>query len=309
MSCYIHAVSPVKKADRNERRYFNLILQTKDESIRAVCFATEKQSELKTLENVKSPVKIQNFQKPAKDVLLNRFTKIKPIEKSEIDFNWADICNSEGFVPNISSIQNVAGEQVISLKGEIAQLSGVKYVNTLHHGKLKKQEVIVRDTTSSTKLILWEQHVDSLELNKTYLLKNLRLKATKTDRYLNTAKTEKFTFSETQPSEYPLVEVDQSLSVVTSTTWTAKILGIQQITKQASCVSCGKSVNQLSNGILGECSSKSCGMNQVLSSCPAQWYLKVPVQNINLNPIKSSVYHCITMMSNSLWKYWKFILI
>ena len=182
LSCYIHAVSPVKKADRNERRYFNPILQTKDESIRAVCFTPEKQSELKTLENVKSPVKIQNFKKPVKDILLNRFTKIKAIEKSEIDFNWADICNSEGVVPNISSIQNVAGEQVISLKGEIAQLSGLKYVNTLHYGKLKKQEVIVRDTTSSTKLILWEEHVDLLELNEIYLLKNLRLKATKTDR-------------------------------------------------------------------------------------------------------------------------------
>ena len=69
---------------------------------------------------MKSPVKIQNFQKPANDVLLNRFTKIKPIEKSEIDFNRADICNSEGVVPNIASIQNVAGEQVISLNGEIA---------------------------------------------------------------------------------------------------------------------------------------------------------------------------------------------
>ena len=133
----------------------------------------------------------------------------------------------------------------------------------------------------------------SLELNKTYLLKNLRLKATKTDRYLNTAKTEKSTFSKTQPFEYPLVKVDRSLSVVTSTTWTAKILGIQQIAKQASCVSCGKSVKQLPNGILGECTSKSCKMNQVLSSCPAQWYLKVLVQNMNKPDEKQrlSLYH------------------
>ena len=84
-------------------------------------FASHLKSSLnwKTLENVKSPVKIQNFQKPAKDVLLNRFTKIKPIEKSEIDFNRADICNSEGVVPNIASIQNVAGEQVFHLKVEL----------------------------------------------------------------------------------------------------------------------------------------------------------------------------------------------
>ena len=218
LSCYVYAVSPVRKVDKNEKRYFNVILQTKDESIKAVCFAPEKQSEMKTLEKVESPVKIQNFQKPDKDILLNKFTKIKPIEKSEIDFIRAEICNSEGLIPNLSSLQNVAGEQVISVKGEIAQLSGVKYVNTLHHGKLKRQEVVVRDTTSSTKLTLWEENVDCLELNKTYLLKNVRMKATKTDRYLNTTKSEKFTFSETEPFQYPLVEVDKSLAVITSTT-------------------------------------------------------------------------------------------
>ncbi len=56
LSCYIHAVSPVKKADTSERRFFYLILQQKDESVRAVCFSPEKQAELKTLEKVKSPV-------------------------------------------------------------------------------------------------------------------------------------------------------------------------------------------------------------------------------------------------------------
>ena len=59
-------------------------------------------------------------QKPDKDILLNKFTKIKPIEKSEINFIREEICNSERLVPNLSSLQNVAGEQVISVKGEIA---------------------------------------------------------------------------------------------------------------------------------------------------------------------------------------------
>ena len=135
--------------------------------------------------------------------------------------------------------------------------------------------------------------MDCLELNKTYLLKNVRMKATKTDRYLNTTKSEKFTFSETEPFQYPLEEVDECLAVITSTTWTAKILGIQQIKKEASCVSCGKVVNQISNSILGECSSKSCGMNQVLSSCVAQWYLKALVQNVDKPDQKQrlSFYH------------------
>ena len=149
----------------------------------------------------------------------------------------------------------------------------------LHHGKLRKQEAILRDTTSSTKVVLWEDYVGSLELNKTYLLRNLRVKVTKTDRYLNTTKTEKFTYTETGPFTHPLVDVAEELSVITSMTWTGRILGIQQVVKTRSCRSCGKTVNEQANGVLGECSS--CKMSQVLSLCPAHWFLKALVKNVN----------------------------
>ena len=194
---------------------------------------------------------------------------------NEIDFPRIELCNSEGLIPDISSLQKVAGEQVVSLKGEIAQLSGIKYLDTLHHGKLEKQEVILRDATSSIKLILWEDYVESLELNKTYLLKNLHIKVTKKERYLYTSKTEMFACTEEQPFTHPLVEVDQDLSVITSTTWTARILGIQQ----ASYVFCGKTVTQCQNAVLGE--GISCKISQVFRSCLAQWFLRVLVQNVD----------------------------
>ena len=57
------------------------------------------------------------------------------------------------------------------------------------------------------------------------------MKGSKSEKYLNTANTEKFTFKETEPFTQPLEQVDQDLSLIT-TTWTAKILGIQQETKQ-----------------------------------------------------------------------------
>ena len=73
------------------------------------------------------------------------------------------------------------------------QLSGVKVVNTNCQGNLKKQEAVLRDTTSSVKVILWEDYVETLEDGKTYLLENLRLKVTKSERYLNTPKSKNFT--------------------------------------------------------------------------------------------------------------------
>ena len=175
--------------------------------------------------------------------MINKYTKITPLPIDEIDFPRTEICNKDGLIPKISSLQKVAGEQIVSLKAKVAARSGIKYLNTLHHGKLRKQEAILRDTTSSTNVILWEDYVGSLEVRKTYLLRNLHVKVTKTDRYVNTAKTEKFTYTETQPFTHCLVDVAEDLSMITSKNWTGWILGIKQVFKQHSCRSCGKTVH------------------------------------------------------------------
>ena len=280
ITCYIHSVSPVKNASSNKRKYFDFCLQTRDEPLRALYFVSEKQTEMKTLEQVKSPVKIQNYMydKQKQDVLITKYTKVVPMAVDNVDFPHTPMCNADGLLENISSLQKVAAEQVVSIKAEVVQMSGSKFIHTQRYGSLKKQEVIIRDNTSSTKVVLWEEYVDCLEMNKTYLLSNLRMKGSKSEKYLNTAKTEKFIFKETEPFTQPLVQVHEDLSLI-ATTWTAKILGIQQATKQSTCVSCNKIVQPQSNGILAECTS--CKMTQMLSSCPVQWYLKIFIQNTN----------------------------
>ena len=64
-----------------------------------------------------------------------------------------------------------------------------------------------------------------LELNKTYIIQNIKLKQSKKEMFLNTTKADKFTFAETSPFTMPLVTVED---VKTTSTITARILGIQQ---------------------------------------------------------------------------------
>lgn len=208
---------------------------------------------------MKSPVKIQNYDRQKQDVLITKYTKIVPLEKDNVNFPHTPMCNADGLLENISWLQKVAAEQVVSIKAEVVQMSGWKTIHTQCYGSLKKQEVILRDNTSSTRVVLWEEYVDCREINKTYLLSNLRVKGSKSE-----------------PFTQPLVQVHEGLSLIT-TTWTAKMLGIQQATKQSTCVSRNKIVSPQSNGILAECTS--CKMTQMLSSCPVQWYLKIFVQN------------------------------
>ena len=91
-----------------------------------------------------------------------------------------------------------------------------------------------------SKSILWESWVNSLQSNIiTYLLQNLRVKTNKNERYLNTAKDEKFLFQEVEPFQVPLAEVDPTNETASIT---GKIVAVQQVTNTIACITCNKNV-------------------------------------------------------------------
>ena len=90
---------------------------------------------------------------------------------------------------NLSAIQKVAGEQLISIEAKVVSLSGAK-VQSTRYGQLKKQDVVLADPTAHIKLVLWGDYVDTLQLNKTCALNNVRVKFTKYEHYLNSPKNE-----------------------------------------------------------------------------------------------------------------------
>jgi len=201
LHCYIHAISPVKKATSSNRKYFDCTLQNEDNSVRAVCFSTEKHPELKTLQQTKSPVKITNYNTSAnngkEDIILLSKTKITPITSNDINFPYSgELTAATGILPNLLALEKLAAEQLVTIKAQVAQMSAAKTLRTQHQGVLKKQELLIRDTTTSIKLLLWENNVDMLELNKTYMyiLQNIKIKRSKNEMYLNTTKADKFTF-------------------------------------------------------------------------------------------------------------------
>ena len=72
-------------------------------------------------------------------------------------------------VTNIASLMSVTAEQIITLKAEGTHVTSVKHIISQHHGQLQKQEIMLRDPTGTIKLVLWEQYVNSLVVNTTYM--------------------------------------------------------------------------------------------------------------------------------------------
>ncbi|KXJ06662.1 hypothetical protein AC249_AIPGENE6379 [Exaiptasia diaphana] len=83
-------------------------------------------------------------------------------------------------VVSIAKLVDVASEQLVKVKAQVLSISGPKVINTQHQGTLRKQDVTLRDTATSIKLVLWDHYVDSLEANKTYLFENVKLKSNPT---------------------------------------------------------------------------------------------------------------------------------
>lgn len=285
LHCYIHAMSPMKNAKSSNRKYFDCTLQNKDTTVRAVCFSPEKFSELNTLQKTMTPVKITNYNTSAassgkEDIIILSKTRISPITSNEIDFPHLTELTASGILPDLSALEKLAAEQLVTIKAEVAQVSAVKTLHTQYQGVLKKQEVIIRDPTTSVKLLLWENSIEMLELNKTYILQNIKLKRSKKEMYLNTTKADKFTFSETSAFTTPLVTIEED--VKTTSTITARILGIQQASQTLACISCNKKVIAIpDHPILGKC--EACKLMQAITSSEANWYMRILVQNTSAN--------------------------
>ena len=119
-------------------------------------FFSRKAPQLKTIQQTKSPVKRQNFTHSKNDngdLMLNQYTKITPKDHTKITFEFSGNLTATGIIP-ISAIQNLAIRQLVSVKVQVARLSGTKVRKTQHQGTLKIQEAIVRDTAGFIKLTL-----------------------------------------------------------------------------------------------------------------------------------------------------------
>ena len=196
MKCYIHALCPVKNSS-SKRKFLNCWQQNEEDVARAVCFAPAKHDEIDSLKKTKAPIKIYQYRRgPNGEVILDDKSKCKPVE--DVGFPYREPAATSDVV-TIANLANVATEQIVMIKAEVASVSGIKTIQTQHQGTLRKQDVTLRDPTSSIKLVLWGDHVDSLEANKTYLLENLKLKSNRYGHYLNTPKDVQFQYHIIEP--------------------------------------------------------------------------------------------------------------
>ena len=133
------------------------MLQTNTSVQRGVSFNLERREALETLSKQKSPVKINNYKISnkynRKDVIINKETTVIPTSAT---FAYQD----QEDVLSIASLTHVANEQLITIKGYMAYLSGTKKI-AIHGSEVKKQ--YIEDFLESFTTFGNEQSSDNLE--------------------------------------------------------------------------------------------------------------------------------------------------
>jgi hypothetical protein len=105
-------------------------VQEKESVGRAVCFTPTKHAELHTLQQTKSG-SVSNFVKASQgdDVIFNHYTKITPLDSTKVDFVYSDKLSTTEMVKSISACNDLANEQLISLKAQVVQITSVKKIH------------------------------------------------------------------------------------------------------------------------------------------------------------------------------------
>ena len=247
-------------------------MQGRDESItRAVCFSPRKRKIFADFEEKKSPIKIKKFRVDtnanASDLLMGNDVIVE--HYPELDFQRLQIQSST----TLLSVKSVRIGQHVTVKAKVTNMS-----KQLKGGDLTLVNCTLLDPTASMKMVLWENFINQVENNRTYIFHNVTVRKDKYNDtiYLNTAQyateiklTEDFT-------EILAVPLTQDTTQFVSTTIEAEILGITSINSYFSCFKCKKKLEQSAAAAYLECNN--CHLKQKLKPASQHWYAQVLVQ-------------------------------
>jgi hypothetical protein len=262
-------------------KYFDLKLQTGSTVVKGICFSPEKRKQLDDMMKSQKPITLTNYEISKKfditNVVINKTSKIKPCS-SPIEFDRIDIENS---TVKLSAMNTIMQGQLVNVKALVRQVGGSKVISKLSGEKLKKQEAVLVDPFGCVKIVLWENFVDSIECDQTYLFRNLRLKKDhySSEIYVNTAMYGIRRYCPHFHLIYHLAEesATQLITVFSQTQIPAEIIGISNLTNHYTCKACNKGLEE--KGIFGKCTS--CHLTQKLVNANRRWSAKLFIQVTN----------------------------
>ena len=173
--CYIHELSPIKKARSGKTEYYNFTVQSKDSYHHGVSFRMDLREEFEQSASQKSPVKLKNIKRKAnwkdntkQDIEVNRTTKLE-IAKSA-NFPFKKVKKDIAQITKIKLIQEEGYDrQVVSLVGYINVEK--KAVLSMDQSS-KRTDIFINDDTGVMMISVWNEKFDQIPKSGVYEVQN-----------------------------------------------------------------------------------------------------------------------------------------
>ena len=222
--------------------------------------------------NSETPVKITRMGNNinSNDAIINDYTNITLVR--DPTFTADQRFNTDAVV-SLGDLLSLAPGQLINLKCHVSKIYEPTTHNT-RNGDIEKQEVIISGESNSIKLVLFGSDVSTLKVNKSYILKNLRLNTFKNTVYLNSTLAQKFDYQE-------IPEIDHTeASPETEDKLLCKIVGVISIALKVICIKCDKKIDLVDvENVLVTCSE--CNSKMLKSSCRKNMQFSIVVSDIS----------------------------
>ena len=289
-SATVHRVvlelSPIKESRKNSsRKYFDGKVTNGKKTVRMVCFSPKLRPKLEAHRAKKTAAALIgcSIKETSNDfeLLASKKTTVEASSKEfALPSNLKEIDSSTAVhVESLSEINNTPVNQPITIVGKVIGIeSAVKLSSKNHPDGLTKQDCRIADTCGSFRLVLWEDKIDSLTVNKTYKFENVTVRSYNNNKYVSLSQAS--SVKEVEDIGEVIVPSDSNYkqAFVSQKVIEGEVTGVSSVDSYSSCFSCMGKVKEL-NQMVGECTK--CTMKVKLSRCEKSVAVKMTIESID----------------------------
>ena len=260
-------LSPVKVSQNRENcRYFNGKMSDGLKVARFVSFEPSLRPTFDKFKQEETSVAVTScyIQESKYDNSLEIKTgKNSTIYKSPKEFKLDSTTDEESSLITVDQLITIPVNQHVTLAGKIVTVNVATDLSTKMGKKLKKQDCVLRDTSASCRIVLWQDDIGKLIKGNSYKLSNVLVRQYEGNKYISV--NEGAAIHQIQDieliSDY---DEDDLLSLPLKMIAEGEISAILSVTDYLACVSCNGHVNAV-NETIGKCTK--CDATLKLSKC------------------------------------------
>ena len=173
---YAQDVSEVKRNRSNTTDYVTMRIQTSPvKTCQALLYSPQKRKIFVHSQQTKKPIKIKDFARTSDDkIVINDMTYVGKPTAGKYAFQYAEVPEEKQIATNIIDKLNEGKEwDRVSLKAKVIHKEEAIQIGSK---KLKLAVATVADSTASIPLDIWEEHIQSIEIGKVYLMEPLQVR-------------------------------------------------------------------------------------------------------------------------------------